>query len=128
MTMSAITGEMEMELEQELADVNARELAHEHVTHEGELEMEQEAFFNHLAAMAQRSGRSQALRRIALAAARQALRSLRTAPPGIEGEYEIDRALAFAMETQAHPLQAQEANAMMEHISHEAATAESEEE
>ena len=66
-------GEFELagELEQEL------ELAHE-LTNEFELEHEQEteheAFFNHLAAMADRGGRSQALRRIALAAARSALK------------------------------------------------------
>ena len=70
--MSAITAEMEMELESELAheahehefeaheheaESHEHELeAHEHEAeaheHEQESEMEQEAFFNHLAAMA----------------------------------------------------------------------------
>jgi hypothetical protein len=129
--MSAITAEMEMELEQELA----HELAHEYEAshefgsaHEHQVEREQEAFFNHLAAMADRGGRSQALRRIALAAARQALRSVRTAPPIIEGESEIAHELSFLMEATSNPLRAEHANAMMEHMSHEAVTAESEQE
>ena len=72
-----------MELEGEGESELAGELEHElgfaqELVHEFELEHEQEAeheaFFNHLAAMADRSGRSQALRRIALAAARSALK------------------------------------------------------
>src|ERR1700730_4095001 len=127
--MSAITAEMETELEQELAHEHGAthefEAAHEH-----ELEREQEAFFNHLAAMADRAGRSQALRRIALAAAREALRSIRTAPRVIEGEAEFAHELTFEMETASNPLRiygalVQHANAMMEHMSHEAVTAES---
>jgi hypothetical protein len=124
--MSAITPEMEMEL--------AHEVAHEYeahefeAAHEQELAKEQEAFFNHLAAMADRGGRSQALRRIALAAAREALRSVRTAPPVIEGESEIAHELSFELEAASNPLRAEHANAMMEHMSHEAVTAESEQE
>ena len=78
-------GELELagELEQEL------ELAHE-LANEFELEHEQEAeheaFFNSLAAMADRSGRSQALRRIALAAARSALSGQARPWPVVEGE------------------------------------------
>jgi hypothetical protein len=129
--MSAITAEMEMELEQELA----HESEHEHevsnefeAAHQHELEREQETFFNHLAAMADRGGRSQALRRIALAAAREALRSIRTAPPFIQGEAEFAHELSFELEASSNPLRVQHANGMMEHMSHEAATAESEHE
>lgn len=141
--MSAITAEMEMELESELAheaheheseahehefESHEHELeAHEHEAEaEAEAEMEQESFFNHLAAMADRGGRSQALRRIALSAAKQALRSYRSVAPAIEGEFESES--SFEMEAEASPLRAEHANAMMEHMSHEAVTAESEQE
>jgi hypothetical protein len=137
--MSAITSEMEMELENELAQGR-----YEHETEsyeqefeseaeyesesESESEMEAEAFFNHLAAMADRGGRSQALRRIGLAAARQALRSYRKSPPpAIEGEGEFEDEF-FELEAEFNPLQAAHANALMEHLSHEAAAAETEEE
>jgi hypothetical protein len=131
--MSAITAEMEMELAQELAHEHGAshefEGSHEFAAaHEQELAMEQEAFFNHLAAMADRGGRSQALRRIALAAANEALRSVRTAPPVIEGESEFAHELSFELEAASNPLRVQHANAMMEHMSHEAVTAESEQE
>jgi hypothetical protein len=143
--MSAITAEMEMELESELtheahehefeAHEHEFEYEHEHEAHEHEFEheheheseMEQESFFNHLAAMADRGGRSQALRRVALAAARQALRSYRSTPPTIEGEFESHEA-SFELEAEASPLRAEHANAIMEHMSHEAVTAESEQE
>jgi hypothetical protein len=129
--MSAITAEMEMELEQELTHESAHEheASHEFESaHEHELEREQEAFFNHLAAMADRGGRSQALRRIALAAARDALRSVRTVPRVIEGEAEFTHELSFELEAALNPLRVQHVNAMMEHMSHEAVTAESEQE
>src|SRR5215475_1966743 len=96
--MSGITAEMEMELEHELPhEAHEHEFeAHEHEfeshehehEHEHEAEMEQESFFNHLSAMADRGGRSQALRRIALAAARAALRANARPYPVIEGESE----------------------------------------
>ncbi|HME10038.1 MAG TPA: hypothetical protein VKG25_23475 [Bryobacteraceae bacterium] len=125
--MSAITAEMEMELAHELA--HEYEASHEfEAAHEHQLAMEQQAFFNHLAAMADRGGRSQALRRIALVAAREALRSVRTAPPVIEGESEFAHELSFELEAASNPLRAEHANAMMEHMSHEAVTAESEQE
>ena len=119
--MSSITSEMETELESELAH------EHEH-EHEQEAEMEQEAFFNHLAAMADRGGESQALRRIGLAAARQALRSYRTTAPAIEGESEFENEQFFEMEAESNPLRPGQANALMEHMSHEAVAAESEQE
>jgi hypothetical protein len=125
--MSSITAEMEMELEQELAHED--EASHEfEAAHEHELEREQEAFFNHLAAMADRRGRSQALRRVALAAAREALRSVQRPQPVIEGEAEFAHELSFELEAASNPLRVQHANAMMEHMSHEAVTAESEQE
>ena len=79
--------ELANELEQELglANVLVNEFEYEH-----EQEAEHEAFFNHLAAMADRSGRSQALRRIALAAARSALKVQSRPWPVIEGEGELE--------------------------------------
>jgi len=73
-----LQGEFELEGELELE----QELEHEH-------EGEHEAFFNHLAAMADRGGRSQAMRRIALAAARAALKGQTKPWPVIEGEGEL---------------------------------------
>jgi hypothetical protein len=137
--MSAITSEMEMELEDELVGEryeHESEAYEQEDEPEGELEseleaeseMEAEAFFNHLAAMADRGGRSQALRRIGLAAARQALRSYRKSPPpAIEGEGEFEEEY-FELEAEFSPLRVAHANAIMEHLSHEAAAAESEEE
>jgi hypothetical protein len=157
--MSDITAEMEMELENELVQLApAHEMESEEEyededegegeeeyedesedesEYEGELEgegeaeaeMEQESFFNHLATMADRGGRSQALRRIGLAAARQAMRSYQKDPPAsVQGESELEDEATLEMEAEANPLMATHANAMMEHLSHEAASAESEEE
>lgn len=134
--MSAITAEMEMELENELAQEGESEFeleapgqlpAHE-AEGEYEAEMEQEVFFNHLAAMADRGGRSQALRRIGLTAAKQALRSYRRQPPAVLGESEDEDEAFFELEAESNPLQARHASAMMEHLSHEASSAESEDE
>jgi hypothetical protein len=129
--MSAVT-----ELEQELG------LAHE-LSSELELEHEQEAeheaFFNHLAAMADRRGRSQALRRIALAAARSALKGRARPWPVIEGEGEfgeleselgelgeLEGAQEFELE--ASPAKLAQLAAMMEHEGHAAAEAANEQE
>jgi hypothetical protein len=68
---------------------NEMEFQFEHES-EHEQEAEHEAFFNHLAAMADRAGRSQGLRRIALAAARSALRASGRSYPVIEGEMEFE--------------------------------------
>lgn len=128
-------GEFELagELEQELG------LAHE-LTHEFELEHEQEAeheaFFNHLAAMADRGGRSQALRRIALAAARSALKGQARPWPVVEGEGELgelegelgEHEGAYEFEFEASPTQQAQAVAMMEHAGHAAAEAANEQE
>src|ERR1700759_259038 len=140
--MSAITSEMEMELESELAqgryehETEAYEQEFESESElegefesesESESEMEAEAFFNHLASMADRGGRYQALRRIGLAAARQALRSYRKSPPPtIEGEDEFEDEF-FELEAEFHPLQAAHANAVMEHLGTVEAAAETEE-
>jgi hypothetical protein len=102
----------------------------------GEAEAEQEAFFNHLAAMADRGGRSQALRRVAMAAARQALRGARRPWPVIEGEFglegegegEFELEGSFELEALLNPAQRGAALAMMEHMAHEAAHAEHEQE
>lgn len=98
----------------------------------GEAEAEQEAFFNHLAAMADRGGRSQALRRVAMAAAREALRGARRPWPVIEGEFEFELEGegefelegSFELEAFLNPAQRGAALAMMEHMAHEAAHAE----
>src|ERR1700752_2025444 len=99
-------GELELagELEQEL------ELAHELIN-----EPELEAFFNSLAARAERSGRSQALRRIALAAARSALRGQARPWPVVEGESgEMEGELQGAHELEFEASAAQLANAFAE--------------
>ncbi len=130
-------GEFELagELEQEL------ELAHE-LTNEFELEHEQEAeheaFFNNLAAMADRSGRSQALRRIALTAARSALKVQAQPWPVVEGEGELgelegelgehEGTHEFELELEASPAQLAHFAAMMEHEGHAAAEAANEQE
>lgn len=125
-------GELELagELEQEL------ELAHE-LANEFELEHEQEAeheaFFNSLAAMADRSGRSQALRRIALAAARSALRGQARPWPVVEGESgemegELELEGSHELEFEASAAQLANAFAEMEHEGHAAAEAANEQE
>src|SRR5215470_2533658 len=124
--MSAAT-----ELEQELG------LAHE-LSSESELEHEQEAeheaFFNHLAAMADRGGRSQALRRIALAAARSALKGQARPWPVIEGEAELGELeselgeLEGAHEFESSPAKLAQLAAEMEHEGHAAAEAANEQE
>ena len=94
---ATINAEMEGELAHELAahEAPAAE-SHEGAAewrgggthgHGSQAEIASQVFYNHLTAMADRGGRSQALRRIALAAARRALRSYRPAV-GREGEGE----------------------------------------
>lgn len=119
-------GELESELgfAQEL--VNEFELEHEQ-------EAEHEAFFNHLAAMADRSGRSQALRRIGLAAARSALRTRAKPWPVVQGESELEMEseigeLETELELEASPQQQEQFAAMMEHSGHAAAEAANEQE
>src|SRR5262245_10714123 len=147
--MSAAT-ELELESELELEGESESELAGElenelgfaqELVHEFELEHEQEAeheaFFNHLAAMADRSGRSQALRRIALAAARSALKGQVRPWPVVEGEGELEGELgelelgeteAHEFEFEASPSQQAQFAAMMEHSGHAAAGAANEQE
>src|SRR5215471_6491445 len=122
--MSAAT---ELELESELSFLES-EGALEH-----EQEAEHEAFFNHLAAMADRSGRSQALRRIALAAARSALRVRARPWPVIEGESELGKIegeieAARELEFETSPARQAQFAAMMEHAGHAAAEAANEQE
>lgn len=137
--------ELEGELEQEL------ELAHELASEfemEHEQEGEHEAFFNSLAAMADRSGRSQALRRIALAAGRSALRGQSRPWPVVEGELEFEQGEQFLgnlvsgltsllgegegelgeLELEVSPAQLSNAFAEMEHEGHAAAEAANEQE
>jgi hypothetical protein len=121
--MSSIAAELENEMEFELQ----HELEHES---EHEQEAEHEAFFNHLAAMADRAGRSQGLRQIALAAARSALRTSGRSYPVIEGEMELEGEGEAAMELELYSTPTERAHfaAMMEHEGHAAAEAANEQE
>jgi hypothetical protein len=125
--MSAISQELELELAHELEHEASAESAHE-AAHEQEAE--HEAFFNHLAAMADRSGSSQALRRIALTAARQALRTQPVPGPGIEGEFEQEFEALGESEYEAmlKVRTPQQVDAMLEHLGHTAAEASNEQE
>jgi hypothetical protein len=146
--MSAATElelESELELEGEGESEFAGELEHElgsahELVHEFELEHEQEAeheaFFNHLAAMADRLGRSQALRRISLTAARSALKAYAKPWPAVQGESELELELEaegeleseHELELEASPEQQAQFSAMMEHSGHAAAEAANEQE
>jgi hypothetical protein len=99
---------------------------------QAEAESEQESFFNHLAAAADRTGRPQSLRRVALAAAREAFRGANASYPVIEGEleheFESEFESEFEHEATLNPVSAGSALALMEHMAHEAAAAESESE
>jgi hypothetical protein len=112
MTNIAAALEQELELDNEL---------------EQEGQGEQEAFFNHLAAMADRGGRSQALRRLALKAARDALRGASQSFPAVEGELESPEA-AFELELEFDPGRRANLEAMLEHLAHAASEAQSEQE
>jgi hypothetical protein len=124
-----LAGELEQELE--LAQELASEFELEH-----EQEAEHEAFFNTLAAMADRSGRSQALRRVAMAAARAALRSQARPWPVVEGELEAAELEGALGELEAFPELELESSAaelsrlceLMEHEGHAAAEAANEQE
>jgi hypothetical protein len=117
------------ELEHELGFQLEHEFEHES---EHEQEAEHEAFFNHLAAMADRAGRSQGLRRIALAAARSALQASERSYPVIEGEMEFESEGelegAMALELYSTPGEQAHLAAMMEHEGHAAAEAANEQE
>lgn len=123
--MSNVATELEHEMEFELE----HELQHES---EHEQEAEHEAFFNHLAAMADRAGRSQGLRRIALAAGRSALRANRYSYPVIEGEMEgaaeTELEAGGILELASTPTERAHFAAMMEHTGHAAAEAANEQE
>jgi hypothetical protein len=121
--MSGISGELEQELEFELEGELENEFEFEQ---EHEQEGEHEVFFNHLAGLADRAGRSQALRRIALAAARQALRQRPRRDPAIEGEFEYEASPELELETS--PSERAQLEAMMEHSGHAAAEAANEQE
>jgi hypothetical protein len=130
--MSAAT---ELELESELSSLESEgELEQELELGESELEHEQEAeheaFFNSLAAMADRSGRSQALRRIALAAARSALKAQARPWPVVEGESgEMEGELGeHELEFEASAAQLANHFAEMEHEGHAASEAANEQE
>jgi hypothetical protein len=139
--MSGIAAELEHELEFELEGEGESEFELElegelGLAHELELEHEQEAehesYFNSLAAMGDRSGRSQSLRRIAVAAAKQALRGATARSyPTIEGELEAELGElegAYELELEFNPTRRAHLDAMLEHIGHAAAEAATEQE
>jgi hypothetical protein len=123
--MSGIATELENEMAFQLEHEFEQESEHEQ-------EAAHEAFFNHLAAMADRAGRSQGLRRIALAAARSALRSRGYSYPVIEGEMEFEGEgeleAAPVLQLHATPTERAHCMAMMEHEGHAAAEAANEQE
>lgn len=130
---SPLSSEMEheFELENELSQELENELEHEvsgahELEHEHAQEGEHEAFFNSLAAMGDRGGRSQALRRIALTAARAALRAQRRTAPAIQGELEFEAMPELELEFSPSKLAA--LPGQMEHMGHAAAEAETEQE
>lgn len=124
-----LAGELEQELKLATELANEFELEHEH-------EAEHEAFFNSLAAMADRRGRSQALRRIALSAARSALRGRARPWPVVEGELELGELETelgelegeFELEFEASAAQLANYAAAMEHEGHAASEAANEQE
>ena len=115
---------LEQALAHEMPEAGAT-ASHEHAN-----EAQEEVFFNHLAAMADRGGRSQALRRIALAAARAALRGRYQEPAGIEGEFHPEA--GFEAQPEIHPewnpVQRAQTGAQLEHLGHAAAEAATEQE
>ncbi|MEA3213157.1 MAG: hypothetical protein QOE70_6214 [Chthoniobacter sp.] len=113
--MASLAAELTNEFE--FTPGGAHETAHASF-HEGEAE--EESFFNHLAAMADRGGRSQALRRIGLAAARAAMSARRTPWPIIEGE---SHEAAVALELEWNAARRTQADAHLEHLGHAAAEA-----
>jgi hypothetical protein len=124
--MSAIATELQNEMEFQ----SEHEFEHQA---EHEQEAEHESFFNHLAAMADRGARSQALRRIALTAARSALRASSYRYPVIEGEMELEgegelEAAGRVLQLYSTPAQQAHFAAMMEHEGHAAAEAANEQE
>ncbi len=120
MSTLALEHELEGELESEAEALWPAAQESEH-----EQEAEHEAFFNHLAAMGDKRGRPQELRRIALAAARAALRGIRSPYPVIEGELE---APSLELELESTPSERAHYAAMMEHAGHAAAEAANEQE
>jgi hypothetical protein len=125
--------EQEFELENELSQELEHELEHEvsgahELEHEHAQEGEHEAFFNSLAAMGDRGGRSQALRRIALTAARAALRAQKQIAPAIQGELETEFEAMPELELEFSPTRLAALPGQMEHMGHAAAEAETEQE
>ena len=119
-------GEFEQELMNELGEgegeVHEHEFEHEH---EGEQEAEQ--FFGGLAKLAGRALRSPALRKIATAAAKAALKSASSALGEHEGEGEFE-AHEHEGEHELNPIRRVYPDAMLEHMAHMASMAESEQE
>lgn len=114
--------ELELESELELPELGELEgeLEWSHETEfESEAEAEAEAFFGQLASLAKKAIQSPALRRIAATAARSALQSLMGQGEGeFEGEGEL--------ESELNPIRKVYPDALLEHMAHAAAEAESE--
>jgi hypothetical protein len=108
---------------------------------EWEDEYESEEFFRTLSGLASRAARSPALRRVGLAAARSALQGMGPVGGIIGGalpqseyefedefEFEDEYEYEFELDREVNPIQRAYPNALMEHLGHAAAAAESEEE
>jgi hypothetical protein len=118
---------LEQELAQELNGFSPElvpEFQHEHAN-----EREEGVLYNHLAAMADRRGQSQALRRVALAAAKAALRGRFQEPAGVEGEFgTLSTELQTEVQLEWNPARQAQLNGQLEHLGHVAAEAATEEE
>jgi hypothetical protein len=91
---------------------------------EGEGEFEAEQFFGKLAALAKKAAASPALRRIGAQAARAALGALREGEGELEGELELE--MEAGRDNLYSPYRKVYVDALMEHMGHRAAEAESE--
>src|SRR5882724_2092340 len=121
--------ELEFESELELPELgeleSAHELSHEY-EYESEAEAEAEAFFGSLASLARKAIQSPALRRIAMSAARSAMQSLTQG--GSDSEFELEGELELEGEGELNPIRKVYPDALLEHMAHAAAEAESEQE
>jgi hypothetical protein len=132
-SLFAHEGEFELESEWEAAhEGGLHEGSHEAGLHEFEFEglhegglheAEADRFLGQLVGLARRGLQSPALRRIALNAARSALGAL-----GESGAHEMEGEFEWEMESELNPIRRIYPDAMMEHLAHMAAEAESEQE
>ena len=128
-------GELELELEGEFEhehefahehEHEAHEHEHEHEAHEHEHEAEQ--FFGRLARVARRAQRVPSLRRLGIEAARKVMAADGYFEGEGEGEGEFEGEGELELEGEINPVRKVYLDAMMEHMGHAAAQAETEHE